>query len=152
MHPDTAPQSAATASARPILRINDGTITFVSHLLHETESVSSASRFKSGSIRGNDGPPEFVIQAQRHDRVGAIYGVGQLAVRCERITCTDIPTEIVVTILDLADQVVGQSVCDPATGGEAARVCRELIYAQYSVGVGMRAIAIRPAPGEEQQQ
>src|ERR1700736_232639 len=106
MHPDTAPQSAATASARPILRINDGTITFVSHLLHETESVSSASRFKSGSIRGNDGPPEFVIQTQRHDRVGAIYGVGQLTVRREnRQSGAGVPAKIVVKIFDLAGEV-----------------------------------------------
>src|SRR3984893_10819757 len=149
MHPDTAPQSAAT----PILRINDGTITFVSLLLRETESVSSASRFKSGSILGNDGPPEFVIQTQRHDRVGAVDNVGQLTVgRENRQSGAGVPAKIVVAIFHLADHVVGQRVCDTATGSEAAPVCRELIYARYRGGVGMKEIAIRPAAGEEQQQ
>jgi hypothetical protein len=119
--------SAATASTTPILRFNV-------------------------SILRNDRPSPFEVQAHGHDRVGTIYGVGQLAVRCERIACTDIPAKIVVTIFDLAEQVVGQRVCDTATGGQAVPVIRELIYAEYRVSVGMTQIAKRPATGEEHQQ
>src|SRR5258708_8787183 len=101
------------------------------------------------SILRDDRPAEFEVQAQRYNRIGIVHGVGNLAVERSE---TLVPAKIVVAIFELADQIVGQRVGNPAAGSDAASVSRELIDAKYGIGVGMLEIAVGPAAGEEQQQ
>src|ERR1700720_2949613 len=103
------------------------------------------------SVFRNDGAAEveFVVEADRHDRVGVVDGVRQNAV--ERIVAGK-PAEVVVAILELADQVVGDGVSDTAAGGQAAALNRERIDGASGNGIGMRQAGGCPATVKEQQQ
>jgi hypothetical protein len=103
---------------------------------------------RRGSVLRNDGPAEFVVEAQRHDRIGAVDGVGQHA---GGGSSANESAEIVVSIFELADQVVGDRVGDTATGRQAASLNRELLGAESGNEVGMTQKAQCPAAVEEQQ-
>src|ERR1700680_4524408 len=113
--PATAAHSPATAIMIAILRFT-GTVAF---LARSTEFAAAADLIGRASILRNDRPPAFVVQTQRHDRIGAVDAEGKHA--GDGIAANE-PAEIVVAIFEFADQVVGDGVGDTAAGGQAAAV------------------------------
>src|ERR1700680_3742003 len=96
-------------STTPICRFNSG---------------ATADRPGPGSIFCNDSPPKLEVEAQRHDRIGIVHRVGQLAVKR---SSADVSAKVKIAILHLADQIVGDRISDAAAGGQTAPVGIELI-------------------------
>ena len=74
--PATVAHSPATAIMIAVLRFSIGTAALLARL---TEFAAAADLIGRASILRKDRPSEFVVQAQRHDGIGAVDGVGKHA-------------------------------------------------------------------------